>query len=157
MNNHYNWRIITMNKFTELHQRFWQTLDNGQRAEIRRASTLEDLETLPAFYHLMGYFEPKYIKQWARVAFFLPFVEKHSEKAKPLGQQFRDAKISEKRIFHIVRSTSPNDLMQLRRVTQQAKLNSINWQEFGKSLFYWGKYSKKYLVQNFFIQTKSEE
>lgn len=146
-----------MSQFTELHQRFWQTLDNGQRAEIRRVSTLEDLETLPAFYHLMGYFDPKEIKQWARVALFLPFVEKHSEKAKPLGKQLKEAKISEKRIFHIVRSTSPNDLIQLRRVTQQAKLSSINWETFGKSLFYWGDISKKRIVQNFFIKTKDEE
>ena len=75
-----NRRYITMSKFIELHERFWQTLDNGQRAEIRRVSTLEDLETLPAFYHLIGYFDPKEIKQWARVVFFLPFVEKHSER-----------------------------------------------------------------------------
>ena len=146
-----------MSQFTELHQRFWQTLDNGQRAEIRRVATLEDLETLPAFYHLLGYFEPKDIKQWARVAFFLPFVEKHNKEAKPLGKQFRDAKISEKRIFHIVRSTSPNDLIQLRRVTQQAKLSSINWDTLGKSLFYWNNISKKNLVQNFFIKSKDEE
>ena len=146
-----------MSQFTELHQRFWQTLDNGQRAEIRRVSTLEDLETLPAFYHLLGYFNPKDTKQWARVVFFLPFVEKHSKEAKPLGQQLKESKISEKRIFHIVRSTSPNDLIQLRRVTQQAKLRSINWETFGKSLFYWGNISKKRIIQNFFIKTKDEE
>ena len=146
-----------MNQFIELHQRFWQTLDNGQRAEIRRVSTLEDLEILPAFYHLMGHFNPKDTKQWARVVFFLPFVEKHSEKAKPLGKQLKEAQISEKRIFHIVRSTSPNDLIQLRRVTQQAKLSSINWDTFGKSLFYWNKISKKHIIQNFFIKAKGEE
>lgn len=146
-----------MSQFTELYDRFWQTLDNGQRAEIRRVSTIEDLETLPAFYHLMGNFDLKDIKQWTRVAFFLPFVEKHSEEAKPLGQQFKEANISEKRIFHIVRSTSPNDLIQLRRVTQQAKLSSINWQEFGKILFYWGDNSKKRIIQNFFIQTINKE
>lgn len=146
-----------MSQFTELHQRFWQTLDNGQRAEIRRALTPEDLETSPAFYRLLGYFDPKEIKQWTRVAFFLPFVEMHSEKAKPLGKQLNEAKISEKRIFHVVRSTSPNDLIQLRRVIQQAKLSSINWETFGKSLFYWGDISKKNIVQNFFIKAKDEE
>ena len=140
-----------MSQFTELHQRFWQTLDNGQRAEIRRVSTLDDLETLPAFYHLMGDFDLKNIKQLARVAIFLPLVEHHSENAKPLGKQLNEAKISEKRIFHIVRSTSPNDLIQLRRVIKQAKLNSINWQKFGECLFDWGEQSKKHLVQNFFI------
>ena len=140
-----------MSQFTELHQRFWQTLDNGQRAEIRRVSTLDDLETLPAFYHLMGDFDLKNIKQMAQVAIFLPLVEHNSENAKPLGKQLNEAKISEKRIFHIVRSTSPNDLIQLRRVIKQAKLNSINWQKFGECLFDWGEQSKKHLVQNFFI------
>lgn len=146
-----------MIQFTELHQRFWQTLNNGQRAEIRRVSTIEDLETLPSFYRLMGYFEPKDIKQWTRVAFFLPFVEKHSDQATSLGQQLYDAKISEKRIFHVVRSTSPNDLIQLRRVIQQAKLSSINWEKFGEFLFYWNKKSKKHLIQNFYIQANHKE
>jgi CRISPR system Cascade subunit CasB len=146
-----------MTLFTELHQHFWETLDNGQRAEIRRASNPEDLECLPAFYHLIGSRNPREIKQVARVAFFLPFAEKHNEKANPLGRQLNDAKISEKRIFQIVRSSSPNDLVQLRRAVQQAKLSSIDWDVFGKSLFYWGKQSKKQLVQSFFIYTKEEE
>lgn len=146
-----------MEKFTELHQRFWETLDNGQRAEIRRASNPEDLECLPAFYHLIGYHSPGEIRPLARVVFLLPFAEKHSENARPLGRQLYDGKISEKRIFQIVRSTSPNDLVQLRRAVQQAKLKSIDWDAFGKSLFYWGKLSKKQLVQSFFINTKEEE
>ncbi|WP_048119655.1 type I-E CRISPR-associated protein Cse2/CasB [Methanosarcina barkeri] len=146
-----------MEKFSELHQRFWQILDNGQRAEIRRASTPEDLECLPAFYHLIGYYNPRENKQLARVAFFFPFAENNSEEAEPVGKQLNEAKISEKRIFQVVRSTSPNDLVQLRRVIQQAKLNSVNWEEFGKSLFYWGKRSKKQLVQSFFIKTNEEE
>jgi len=146
-----------MEKFTELHQRFWQTLDKGQRAEIRRASTPEDLECLPAFYHLIGDYNPRETKQLARVAFFLPFAEKNSEEAKPLGEQLNEAKISEKRIFQVVRSTSPHDLVQFRRVIQQAKLNSLNWEAFGKNLFYWGNFSKKQLVQSFFIKTKDEE
>lgn len=146
-----------MSQFIELHQRFWQMLDNGQRAEIRRVSTIEELETLPAFYHLMGYINPKDTKQWMRVVLFLPFIKTHSEKAKPLGKQLNEAKVNEKRIFHIVRSTSPNDLIQLRRVVQQAKLSSINWDRFGKNLFYWGDASKKHIVQNFFIYTKAEE
>lgn len=143
--------------FTELHQRFWETLDNGQRAQIRRASNPEDLECLPAFYQLIISNNPREIKQLAQVAFLLPFAEKHSENAKPLGRQLNDAKISEKRIFQIVRSSSPNDLVQLRRAVQQAKLSSIDWGVFGKSLFYWGERSKKQLVQSFFVYTKEEE
>lgn len=143
--------------FIELHQRFWETLDNGQRAEIRRASNPEDMECLPAFYHLIEYCNPGEIRQLARVAFLLPFAEKHSENAKPLGRQLNDAKISEKRIFQIVRSSSPNDLIQLRRAVQQAKLSSIDWDVFGKSLFYWGERSKKQLVQSFFVYMKEEE
>ncbi|MCQ6962899.1 type I-E CRISPR-associated protein Cse2/CasB [Methanolobus chelungpuianus] len=146
-----------MEKFTELHQRFWETMDNGQRTEIRRASNPEDLECLPAFYHLIRYHNPGEIRQLARVAFLLPFAEKHSENTKPLGRQLSDAKISEKRIFQIVRSSSPNDLIQLRRAVQQAKLSSIDWDVFGKSLFYWGEKSKKQLVQSFFVYMKEEE
>ena len=145
-----------MNQFIELHQRFWQTLNNGKRAEIRRVTTREKMETLPAFYRLKGYVEPKEIKQWARVAFFLPFIKEHNEDAESLGQQLYDAKINDKRIFHIYRSTSPNDLIQLRRAIQQAKLSSINWQEFGECLYYWGKYRKKNFIQNYLNQTNEE-
>lgn len=146
-----------MTSFTELHQRFWETLDNGQRAQIRRASNPESLECLPAFYHLIGYHNSGEIRQLARVVFLIPFAEKHSENAKPLGRQLNDAKISEKRIFQIVRSSSPNDLIQLRRAVQQAKLSSINWDVLGKSLFFWSKQSKKQLVQSFFINMEEEK
>lgn len=145
-----------MISFIELHQRFWKVLDNGQRAEIRRASNLENLECLPAFYHLVGYHSQRETKQLSRVVFFLPFVEYHNIEANYLGKQLKDTGISEKRIFQIVRSSSPNDLMQLRRVIQQAKLISINWELFGNSLFYWGKKSKKQLVQSFFISNIEE-
>lgn len=145
-----------MEKFTKLHQRFWKSLDNGQRAEIRRVSNPEDLECLPAFYHLIEYQNKEEIERLAQVAFFLPFAEKNSDKSSYLGKQLNDAKISEKRIFQIIRSSSPNDLIQLRRVMQQAKLSSIDWESFGTSLFYWGKQSKKLLIQSFFINTNKE-
>ena len=145
-----------MKKFIELHHRFWKILDNGQRAQIRRVSKPEELECLPAFYHLIEYNDPEEIRQLARIAFLLPFAEGHSENVKSLGGQLKVKKISENRIFQIVRSSSPNDLIQLRRVVQQAKLNNINWGVFGKSLFYWGEQSKKQFVKDFFIFKEGE-
>lgn len=145
-----------MPDFLKLHERYHQQLDNGERAQIKRATEPEDLLGLPAFYRLIGGASPTDLKQLARVAFFLPYIAKHSLEAAPLGRQLHHQKISEKRLFHIIRSSSPNDLIQLKRVLQQAKLHSINWQMLAETLFYWNANNKKQLMQDFYLQPNTD-
>lgn len=81
----------------------------------------------------------------------------HNPQAETLGRQLHTHKISEKRLFHIIRSESPNDLIQLKRVLQQAKLEKINWQVLGEALFFWGKRQKQQLMQDFYLQPQAKD
>ena len=146
-----------MSDFITLHDRYHKQLDNGERAQIKRATEPEDLLELPAFYRLIGPATQKELKQLARIAFFLPLIESHHNEADSLGRQLSKHKISEKRLFHIIRSESPNDLIQLKRVLQQAKLTKINWHNLGNSLYYWGKGQKQHLMQDFYLHPQQKE
>jgi len=146
-----------MPDFINLHDRYQNQLDNGERAQIKRATDPEDLLELPAFYRVIGSASNKELKQLARVAFFLPLITTHNKEAISLGRQLSHHKISEKRLFHIIRSESPNDLIQLRRVLQQAKLAKINWDDLGGTLYFWGKGQKQRLMQDFYLTPQKKE
>lgn len=146
-----------MPNFNNLHDCYKNKLDNGERAQIKRATEPDDLLGLPAFYRLIGNTLPKDLNQLARFAFFLPLIPDNIESATPLGRQLKNNNISEKRLFHIIRSESPNDLIQLKRVLQQAKLNDINWHTFGNALFYWGTRQKQQLMKDFYLQPQQKE
>ena len=106
---------------------------------------------------MIGSASHKELKQLARVAFFLPLITTHNNEAISLGRQLSNHKISEKRLFHIIRSEPPNDLIQLKRVLQQAKLTQINWYDLGNSLYYWGKGQKRQLMQDFYLHPQQTE
>ena len=146
-----------MPDFINLHDCYNNKLDNGERAQIKRATQPDDLLELPAFYRSIGNASRKDLKQLTRCVFFLPLIEKHHDEADSLGRQLSYHKISEKRLFHIIRSESPNDLIQLRRVLQQTKLNKINWNAFGAALFFWGSRQKQQLMQDFYLQPQKKD
>jgi CRISPR system Cascade subunit CasB len=136
--------------FTALKQRFDQ-LKPGPKADVRRVATPEDLGLVPTAYRLLPP-EPRRISAWLNVIFFLPYA-KHRDDAKSLGAQFANAKINEMRLFQVLRSESPNDLIYLRRIVQQVE-PTVNWERFGKSIFHWdnpNQYSKRQLLQDFFL------
>jgi CRISPR system Cascade subunit CasB len=141
--------------FVEFVKRY-NKLTNGQRAELRRVAEPADLELLPSFYHLIGNMGQAN-ERWYRLAFFLPYVQ-HKEKGPSLGQVFKRGAVSEKRLFQVVRSQSPNDLITLRRLAQQTK-PAVDWSRFGKSLFFWtdSKISKKQLIQDYFVSAEDEK
>jgi len=146
-----------MSDFLILHDRYHKQLDNGERAQIKRATEPGDLLELPAFYRLISNASQKELKNLVRVVFFLPMIKEHYEASDSLGRQLSKQIISEKRLFQIIRSESPNDLIQLKRVLQQANLSKINWQTFGETLFYWGKFKKQKLMQDFYLQPQQKE
>lgn len=126
----------------------YDKLSRGQKAELRRA-TLDNLATIPAYYRLLPHIKTN--KQWDRIVFFLPYM-KHAnspEEAKSLGEQLA-TKISEERLFQVLRSTSPNDLIQLRRLVQQVE-PTVDWQAFGEGLFFWNKDKKRRLLEDYFL------
>lgn len=142
--------------FIAIYTRFSQLKEHisGLEAEIKRATEPEDLLSIPSFYRLMTGTELGTSKAAQKIAFFLPYAS-HLETADKLGKQLADGNISEMRLFQVLRSEEPNDLVQLRRLIQQIK-PSLNWQDFGKMLYYWNKEQKRRLLEDYFINSKTD-
>lgn len=136
--------VAVYQNFTDLKQRI-----SGLEAEIKRTSKPGDLVETPAFYRLMAGIGTH--KDWQRVVFFLPFAS-HKEGADSLGKQFGIANVSEMRLFQVIRSESPNDIVQLRRLVQQLK-PTVDWQHFGAMLYYWdyNERNKRNLLEDYFL------
>jgi len=151
-------------EFMDLYQA-WQRLPNGPRAELRRCGTLDDLLEVPAFYRLLG---GRAEKEWQkkafqRLVFCLPCIKGHTEQKVTLGAALARSRngprpaVSGSRMIQIVRCTSPNDMIQLRRILKQAE-PTVNWPLMAKQLWYWdySERSKRDLLEDFFINQKDK-
>jgi len=135
--------------FAGLKDYFEQSLTPGQRADIR-VNDPDDLELRPTFYRLIGKFLPKGAKpggNWKRVVYFLPYAA-HADKADRLGAAFAHAGVREIRMMQLERFESPHDLIQLRRLMQHVK-PTVNWNQFGASLYYWNDENKRQLLKDY--------
>ncbi len=130
----------------------WEQLRPGMKAELRRIGSPDELIETPSFYRL---FSGKATQEWAkqayqRLIFCLPCI-KHMEKDVGLGEALAKGKgISEKRLFQVIRSEPPNDMIQLRRLLLMAE-PSVNWPRVGKLLWYWNERSKRDLLEEYFM------
>ncbi|ADJ28317.1 type I-E CRISPR-associated protein Cse2/CasB [Nitrosococcus watsonii] len=130
----------------------YEQLANGPRAELRRVRSPEGLASIPGFYRLLP--GQRASEKWLRVAFCLPWL-KHAHEALPLGAQLAKHRIHEQRLFQVIRSTSPNDLLQLRRLLQQVE-PTVNWQRFGWQLYFWRPEDKRRLLEEFYLVHSGE-
>ena len=144
----------TLPDFQKLVSDYRQKLSNGQRADLRRAEEPDALLDMPVFYRLIQSDGMKANLQAARVIYFLSYVE-HKKGAKSIGRLMQDEGVNEKRLFQIIRSESPEDLIYLRRLAQQLK-PTVDWQDFGRMLFYWGKNTKRQLLQDFYLSPQKD-
>lgn len=143
-----DWLALT-NKVSD-----WQQHHRGWLAELKRVKECAEVADLPAYYRLIqGAISPGKVAE--RATFLLPWLS-HRADAPTLGAQFRSAKISEMRLFQVLRAESPGDLVLLRRLIQQAK-PSVNWADFGKAMQYWGQKQKRQLLQDYFLNTTSSQ
>jgi len=134
--------------FTALWERYRDVLSAGHRAELRRVRSPDELRDVPALYRLLGGRRPN--KRWLRVVYMLPYL-KHSLKGKSLGAQLAEANVSEARLFQVIRSEEPNDLVQLRRILQQVE-PTVNMDKQGRDLFFWDKrQNKQRLIEDYFV------
>lgn len=125
----------------------WERLEPGPKAELRRVRDPVDLTNVPAFYRLTsGLAWPG----WQRVVFCLPWAA-HRDGADPLGTVLARAGLSEKRLFQVIRSSEPNDLVQLRRLLQHAR-PVVDWGRFGAQLYYWNEENRRRLLEDFYRQ-----
>lgn len=133
----------------------WKQLSNGSRAELKRAATPDELLALPAFYRLFsGRTTNEGDKRaFQRLIFCIPCIE-HTDEPIGLGSALaRYSKgLSEKRLFQVVRSEAPNDMIQLRRVLKMLKPTvKCNWSMAAKQLWYWNERAKRDLLEDFYL------
>lgn len=156
----------------------YDSLSNGDKASIRKTVEPDDLQINPVFYRLIqsvlmdikekeqknnakDFFQD--LAKISRLVYFLPFVQ-HPNEGKTLGALFKNKEISERRLFLVMRSEYPQDLVQLRRLCQQAKPNvQLDWLRLADLLAWWGKdknrseYSKRQLMQDFYLSKDDKE
>lgn len=130
----------------------WERLPPGPKAELRRVGRPEELIETPAFYRL---FSGKAVREWEkqayqRLIFCLPYI-KHTSENIGLGKALAKGKrVSEKRLFQVIRSETPNDTIQLRRILQMVE-PTANWVKTAKLLWYWNERSKRDLLEDYFL------
>jgi CRISPR system Cascade subunit CasB len=140
--------------FMELYHE-WDKLPPGPKAELRRIAKPDKLIEVSAFYRL---FSGKAQTDWEkdkfqRLIFCLPHIE-HIDEEVGLGKALaKGQRVNEKRLFQVVRSESPNDIIQLRRILGMFKPRiSTNWPLTAKLLWDWTDWSKRKLLEDFFSQ-----
>jgi CRISPR system Cascade subunit CasB len=132
--------------FVELRHRF-EALDNGPKAELRRVASLEHIADVPAYYRWLGGRTASPGLQ--RIALLVPCAA-HDAQAEALGRQLFKRKVSEMRLFQMLRSDPPHDLEHLRRLLRYLDQPRLNWERFGRTIFYWGPSSKRGILQEYF-------
>ncbi len=141
----------------------WRQLRPGPKAELRRAATPADLLEVPAFYRLFsGRGNTEWEKQaYQRLIFCLPCIKQHIEKPVSLGaalarsDESGRSTVGEKRLFQIIRSESPNDMIQLRRILKMVE-PTVNWPLAARQLWFWNTRSKRDLLENYFMNQSKQ-
>ena len=151
-----------MNKevFLKIYEKFNDKtkVSNGDRAEVRRVEGPSDLETAPSFYKLTsGYLQNGNMRQWQRVVFFLIKNLDHNDDGDSLGSALqKTGKNIEKRLFQVVRSETPNDLIQLRRIIVYTE-PTLDFGKFAEQLYYWNEKKKKRIIADFYLSKFNNE
>ena len=127
----------------------WSRLKPGPKAELRRVSHPDEILDQPAFYRLVASLglEKPWREGLARLTFCIPHVN-CSEGKNSLGAALgKTGKVSEKRMFQVIRADYPNDIIQLRRVLQQIKPD-VNWSKTAKQIYFWNLKDRKRVKRN---------
>jgi CRISPR system Cascade subunit CasB len=135
--------------FLALYERY-QALKPGPKAELKRVMSPGDLIEIPAFYQILQ--DNKAHKGMQRLLYCLPLI-KHQENGDSLGKALAKADINEKRLFMVVRSQEPNDLIQLRRLLKLADQPAVDWPQMANALWWWdhpNQFSKRKILEDFF-------
>lgn len=134
--------------------RAYKQADNGVRAAIRRCASVEQLQDEPAFYRLVGPlgYASAQRQCWARVVFCLclPAVEDVAN-GPTLGAALAEGgRITDRRLFQVLRSEAPQDMTQLRRLILFVE-PTLDWQQAAKALWFWSARSKRELLEDFIL------
>lgn len=132
--------------YSELWQHY-ERLPNGPKADLRRVAGPDQVSLIATGYRLLPGIELS--AGWRRLLFCLPWL-RHKQGAGSLGAALAKAGIDEQRLFQIVRSEAPNDIVQLRRLLQRAE-PLVDVGVVGKQLLYWQDSDKRRLLENYYL------
>ena len=125
----------------------YQALKPGPKAELRRTVIPADLLQVSVFYQLLK--GQAADTRMQRLIYCLPVI-KHQADGHSLGQALAKANISEKRLFMVLRSESPNDFIQLRRLLKMSE-PTLDWMKAAPMLYFWGEKNKRKLIEDYFF------
>ncbi len=141
----------------------WNALDNGASAQIRRVAEPDQLRDIPAFYRLvqpLGWHDAALQGPLLRMVFCLSAgkdVIKHAEpddknpQGINLGKSLANSdKINERRIYQLIRTDWPNDMIQLRRLLAHAE-PKVYWPAMAQQLAWWNPRARRQLMEDFII------
>lgn len=146
----------TQPDFYDLYSRF-EKLPTGARADIRRLADPDGVWTIPGAYRLLPAGQTM-TPQWSRIIFLLPWARsaEPGSNATAIGRQLAEAGVSEMRLFQVVRSEFPNDLVHFRRLLRQAEPR-VDWNDFGRTLYFWSHKSKRRIAEQYFLALRDKE
>ncbi|OAI20658.1 type I-E CRISPR-associated protein Cse2/CasB [Methylomonas lenta] len=142
--------------FMILYERY-QKLKPGPQAELKRVAQPDDLLEIPAFYRLLH--DARAGKDMQRLVYCLPLIT-HQESGDSLGKALAKAEINEKRLFMVIRSEEPNDLIQLRRLLKQSDKPKVDWIKMAKTIWNWNRPDlrvKQKLLEDFFLNQHTKK
>jgi CRISPR system Cascade subunit CasB len=154
---------MTEPDFKKLYEDY-SNLDSTRRSLLKRAAMPEDLLEIPAFYDLYRKHlkTPEQRTGLLRLIYCLPYIQ-HKPKGKSLGAALGvvgpdgRAKISEKRVIQISRIEDKTQAMnQLRRLLKHVE-PELDWEKAGKTIWYWGKSSRRQLLEEYFMAQPSKQ
>lgn len=127
----------------------WERLKPGPKAELRRVKEPDELMDRPAFYRFIASlgFENPWKEGLAMLLFCIPYIKHPGENNRIGAALGKSGKVSEKRMYQVVRSEYPNDIIQLRRILQHIK-PQVNWPAAAKQIYYWHSKNKYHVKQN---------
>ncbi len=137
----------------------WMKLAPGQKAELTRVSRPDELLEMPAFYRLfIGMASEEWGEEaFQRLIFCLPCI-KHTDSDVNLGAAIAryGRNMNEKRLFQVIRSEFPNDIIQLRQILKMVG-PVVNWSMAAKQLWNWNERSKCDFLEDFFLNQSTEK
>ena len=137
----------------------WSRLKPGPQAELRRVRSPDEILDQPAFYRLIASlgWESLWRDALARLTFCIPYITR-SENKNSLGAALgKSGKVSEKRMFQVIRADYPNDIIQLRRILQYIH-PAVDWSSAARQVYFWHskdsdsvKRNKRRLLEDFVL------
>ncbi|MDC9604752.1 type I-E CRISPR-associated protein Cse2/CasB [Xenorhabdus griffiniae] len=142
----------------------WKKMNNGDIAQLRRVTEPRELKNIPAFYYLVrdfGWHAPKNQLPLLRMVFCLSagkdvitHIESEDDKNKKvitLGKALANSgRISERRLYQMLRADWPNDMVQLRRLLIHAE-PKLDWPTLAEQLTRWNRHDRSRILEDFIL------